>query len=313
MRLLRIALVAAIVSAGAATTAHGGLRERFAEKVAVAETDAPQVGAGQTLRYGGDPAQTITFWPVYPNGGPVTRPAPLIVFIHGGGWSRGTAATGTGKWKEAHLPDRGYAFASVDYRLVPQASVEDEAADVAHALASLLQQADQLGIDPRRIVLMGHSAGAHLVALVGTDERYLRSAGLTFGNVAGIVAIDGAGYDVPEQMRTGGRFMERMYSAAFGDDPARQRALSPTLRAQARPYANGKAPRFLLIHVQRPDGVRQAEALEAALRSAGAQVERDGFDGSGLMGHLTINRRLGDPAYPATPVVDRWLAVLFGP
>ena len=92
----------------------------------------------------------------------------------------------------------------------------------------------------------------------------------------------------------------------FGSDPERQKQLSPTLQA-ARP----NAPAFLVMHVQRADGVEQSEALAAALRKAGTPVEIDGFPGTGLRGHAEINRKLGEADYPATPVLDRWLARLF--
>ena len=272
------------------------------------EASAPAALPEKAIAYGPDPMQSLGFRPAVGAHGP----APLIVFVHGGGWSRGTRQNGTGRWKEAHFPSEGYAFASIDYRLVPGATVEDEAADVAHALKALLDRAAALGIDPGRVVLMGHSAGAQLVALVGTDERYLKGAGLSFAQLAGVIPIDGAAYDVPAQMRDGPAIMQRTYSAAFGTDSTRQRALSPTVAAAAHPFASGHAPHFLLVHVQRPDGVRQAEALEAALKAAGAPVERAAFDGAGLIGHLTVNRRLGDPAYPATGAVDQWLKRLLG-
>ncbi len=96
-------------------------------------------------------------------------------------------------------------------------------------------------------------------------------------------------------------------SLAFGADPARQKTLSPTMQA-----AVPNAVRFLLLHVQRPDGVRQSEGLEKALKAGGSQVERDGFAGEGLMGHMEINRRLGDPDYAATGALDKWLKGVFG-
>ena len=191
---------------------------------------------------------------------------------------------------------------------MPQARVEDEAADVAHALAALLARADELGIDRARVVLMGHSAGAHLVALVGTDPAYLKSAGLTLSDVAGIIPIDGAAYDVPQQMAEAGSFMSGTYTQAFGTDPARQRALSPMFHISD----SAVHPAFLLLHVQREDGIRQSTQLAAALRKAGAKVQVNSFEGTGLIGHLTINRKLGDPSYPATGVVDTWLKSLFG-
>lgn len=256
----------------------------------------------QTIAYGADPLQKLDFTPAQG----VKGQAPLVLFVHGGGWKRGDKDNATGRWKVPHYTGEGYAFASIDYRLVPDATVEQQAQDIADALAALLRRSKDLGIAPGKVVLMGHSAGAHLVALVGTDPQYLHKAGLSYRDVAGVIPIDGAAYDVATQMTESGRFMSATYEQAFGNDPVRQRALSPTMQA-----APPNAPAFLLLHVQRRDGVQQAEELEAALRKAGTPVERDGFDGQGLRGHMEINRSLGDPGYPATAVVDRWLAKLF--
>ena len=232
--------------------------------------------------------------------------APLVVFVHGGGWQRGSKDNGTGQWKAPHYTGLGYAFVSINYRLVPDATVEQQGADVAASLRTLIDNAARLGFDPTRIVIMGPSAGAHLVALVGTDETYLRGAGLSFANLDGVIPIDGAAYDVAQQMQDGPGMMKDTYVQAFGSNPARQRALSPTLHA-----ASPNAPAFLIIHVQRQDGVAQSIKLESALKQGGTRVQRQQFDGRGLRGHMQINRSLGDPAYPATPVVDAWLKWVF--
>ncbi|GLK43223.1 alpha/beta hydrolase [Novosphingobium sp. NRRL B-2648] len=261
----------------------------------------------ETLSYGTGALQTLDFWPGTQNGAARKKPSPLVVFVHGGGWKRGDKDSATGRYKVAHYTGEGYAFASVNYRLVPDATVEQQAQDVADALAALLKQADSLGIARGKVVLMGHSAGAHLVALVGTDPQYLRKAGLSYADIRGVIPIDGAAYDVAEQMQDAGRLMGATYRQAFGTEASRQRALSPTLQAAAP-----NAPQFLLLHVQRADGVGQAQELETALRKAGTQVEREGFPGRGLPGHMQINRELGNPDYAATGVVDRWLARVFG-
>ncbi len=227
----------------------------------------------------------------------------MIVFVHGGGWTRGDMRMMEGSAKLSHWHGLGYAVASLDYRLVPQVKVEDEAADVAEAVAFLRANSETLGFDARRIVLIGHSAGAHLVALLGTDPRWLNGAGVSIDDVRGIVPLDGAAYDVPRQLSIGAPLMQRTYAEAFGNDPERQKSLSPTLQA-ARP----NAPAFLILHVQRPDGFAQSEALAAALKKAGTPVTIEGFAGTGLMGHMEINRRLGEPDYPATQALDRWLA-----
>lgn len=288
---------------GAATVEAGPLRDRMRERMTQrmaerAEADKPE--GGTDMAYGTDPAQKLAFWKG------AGAKSPLILFVHGGGWRMGSKENATGKSKVAHLTGEGYALASIDYRLVPAATVEQQAGDVAAATAYVVRNADRLGIDPGRIVLMGHSAGAHLVALVGTDPAYLKAAGLPLTAVRGVVALDGAAYDVPAQMAEGPEMMQKIYQQAFGTDPARERALSPTLQAAAP-----NAPAFLILHVQREDGIRQSEALAAALRKAGTDVSVQGFDGQGLRGHMEINRRLGDSDYPATAALDGWLKQRF--
>lgn len=309
---LMISLATLALAAGAAApvaSAERGerLRERLKERIearrtAPAGAEAARTRPDRTLSYGSDRLQALDFY----RARNVTGPAPLVIFVHGGGWKRGSKDVAASRYAPAHYTGLGYHYASINYRLVPAATVEQQAGDVALALRALLDRAGELGIDRRRVVLTGHSAGAHLVALVGTDEQYLRGAGLSFADLAGVMPNDGAAYDVPAQIATGGRLMQDTYAQAFGADPARQRALSPTHQAAAP-----NAPAFLLIHVERPDGVAQNKALEAALRAGGTRVERRVFPGTGLQGHAEINRQLGNPDYAATPVVDAWLRQVF--
>ena len=146
------------------------------------------------------------------------------------------------------------------------------------------------------------------MALVGTDPQYLAAAGMALSDLRGIIALDGAGYDVARQMVDSGRLMRATYLAAFGTDAARQRQLSPTLQAAAP-----NAPAFLLAHVDRADGKTQAEALGAALRQAGTPVQVASVAGKGLRGHMEINRLLGNADYQGTAVVDGWLRALLQP
>lgn len=248
--------------------------------------------------YGAAPLQKLDFWRAG-----ASQPVPLIVFVHGGGWKRGDKSNATGMEKVTHWGAAGYAFASINYRLVPDATIEQEAADVAASIAWLRAHAATMGIDPSRIVLMGHSAGAHLVALIGTDPQYLAAAGMALSDVRGVIAMDGAAYDVARQIGAAGPLMRRTYAEAFGSDPARQRALSPTLQAAAP-----NAPAFLLIHIDRDDGRTQTEALGAALAQAGTPAQVEGVGGTGLRGHMDLNTGLGSAGAPATALVDAWLA-----
>lgn len=258
-------------------------------------------GAVRTLSYGPDKLQALDFYAA-----PGRAQAPLVVFVHGGGWKRGDKNMMRGSDKLKDWQSKGYAVASLNYRLVPEARVEDQAADVAAGLAALLKQAPRLGFDPRKVVLVGHSAGAHLVALVGTDPQWLRAAGLGMNAVRGVIALDGAGYYVPSQMGKNEAVLGDTYEQAFGTDPARQEALSPTAQA-----GSPNAPAFLLLYVQRADSQAQSEGLAKGLRAAGTPVDIQQVAGRGLKGHMEINRRLGDPAYPATPIVEDWLTRIF--
>ena len=238
---------------------------------------SPRGTAPQELAYGSDPLQRGDFWR-----GTQTA-APLVLFVHGGGWKRGDKAMMKSSAGLSHWQALGYAVASINYRLVPSATVEQQAQDVADAVSALKREAGELGFDKSRIVLVGHSAGAHLVALVGTDPAYLRAAGLSYSDIAGIVLLDGASYDAAAQMDANPRLMGDTYRQAFGTDPERQHALSPTHHA-----AVPNAQAFLILHVQRRDGIAQAQGLAHALEQAGTPVRIEGFAGRGLRGHAAI-------------------------
>ena len=270
------------------------LRERLTDRKEKSDT----AKGAEELAYGKDPLQKLDYWK------PEKAGSPLVVFVHGGGWKRGDKKAT--ELKPSHYLAEGYAFASLNYRLVPTNTVEEQAQDVATALAFLMKQAGDLGFDKTKVVLMGHSAGAHLSALVGTDMSYLKNAGLNSKSLRGIIPLDGACYDVPKQVADGGDMMHETYLQAFGNEQARQLALSPIHHANAP-----NSPAFLILHVQRIDGTKQSLALCDALKKAGTNAEVQGFDGFGLKGHAEINRSLGDPDYPATPVVDEWLKRVF--
>ncbi|WP_409456271.1 alpha/beta hydrolase [Sphingomonas sp. J315] len=301
LRLIALLGGAALLTAQAADAQR--LRERIAERMAAGGATAPATGMVEHA-YGRDALQKLDFWAAKDS----ARPAPIVIFVHGGGWKRGDKRNATGADKVTHYLGQGYAVASVNYRLVPAAKVEDQAADVAAAFAWLRTNAAKLGIDPKRMVLMGHSAGAHLVALVGTDPAYARAAGFALSDIKGVIPLDGAAYDVAAQMADGPGIMQDTYAQAFGSDPARQKSLSPTAHADGP-----NAPAFLILHVDREDGKRQSEALGAALRKAGTPAQVTRMAGRGLIGHMEINRKLGQAGYPATPVVDAWLKTRFQP
>ena len=224
----------------------------------------------------------------------------MLLFVHGGGWSIGDkahAAPDKARWANS----KGWAFASANYRLVPQATVEQQAADIASAIAWLRTSAAREGLDPDRIVLMGHSAGAHLVALVGTDPQFLRAAGVPMGSVKGVILLDGAGYDIAPQANSRLNPVKPMYDAAFGTDPKRQAALSPTLQAAAP-----NVGRWLILPIERrPDSKSQSNGLAEALNRSGASATVVAVPGES---HGSLNKGLGEAGDFATQRIEPFLA-----
>jgi acetyl esterase/lipase len=205
--------------------------------------------------------------------------------------------------KPQHFKEAGYVFASAGYRLLPDAPVESQAADLGAALKALRAQAETGGFDPDTIVLMGHSAGAHLAALVASDPQY---AGEAFGAIRGVVLLDGAGYDVMTAAATPTMELPTLYKDVFGTDPARQKALSPIT------HVGGKdAPHWLALYVaERPGSKMQSEALMGALAKAGKDASAVAITGTD---HGRMNRELGTEAGKAqTEAVDAFLKRVLG-
>lgn len=260
-----------------------------------AERAGPLPAGWREEAYGSDPRQKLE-WVMPTN---VKSKAPILLYVHGGGWSIGDKRMDAAD-KGRHFTGQGWAFASTNYRLVPQATVEQQAADVASAIALLRQKP---GLDPDKVVIMGHSAGAHLAALVSSDQTYLKAAGVPLSAVKGVVLLDGAGYDVAVQLKDARNRAKSMYVQAFGTDPKRQAALSPITHAAAPNAGN-----WLILPVaRRQDARAQSDALAAALRAAGTPVRVVPQEGKT---HMTLNRELGDVGDPSTAVVDAFLKSL---
>ena len=186
LTLLLVLICFSGTSLPAQTLLKDRIREKISERRGEGKIPASLISAGAVeMSYGSHALQKLDFWKSSTPG------APLVIYVHGGGWKRGDKLGATGT-KDEHYVDQGYAFASINYRLVPTNTVEEQAQDVADAVAYLVKKGGELGFDGNRVALMGHSAGAHLVALVGTDLGYLEKAGLSGNALRGIIPLDGA-------------------------------------------------------------------------------------------------------------------------
>lgn len=263
-----------------------GRRGRQGEAQIERRSDHPHT----TIAYG---ANTLQALDIYDN---PDATGPILAFVHGGGWRRGDKAI-------VHsLPDyaerHNLTLASIGYRLVPEVTARQQAEDVAAAVATIRRTY------PRRpIVLVGHSAGAHLVALVGVDPIYLGAQGLAPSDLAAVMPLDGAGYDATEPRMPGpiGQQLEEIYEAAFGDQRAE---LSPILRVR-----RGQAyPPFLIFHIEsRQDATRQSRRLAEALVAAGGRAEVVVAPGDT---HGDINAEFGQPGDAEGERAARFIATL---
>lgn len=119
---------------------------------------------------------------------------PLVVNIHGGGWTSGNRQDSTFNW----LLDHGYAVASISYRLTHVASHPAQIHDCKGAVRWLRANASRFGYDPQNIVVGGSSAGGHLAVLLGTTGGVEALEGTVGGNlhhssrVKGIIDFYGA-------------------------------------------------------------------------------------------------------------------------
>ncbi|MBE2211764.1 MAG: alpha/beta hydrolase [Xanthomonadaceae bacterium] len=220
--------------------------------------------------------------------------APILVMVHGGGWRRGDKASpGVVGDKVAYWLGQGFVFVSVNYRLLPDADPLLQARDVATALASVQARAPQWRADPNRIVLMGHSAGAHLVTLLGASPSLLRQAGASAPR--GVIALDSAAMDVPELMNK--PRLPDLYRNAFGTDPRYWVSASPYHQ-----LGPASLPMLVICSSQRADACPQGRALAKKARGLGVPIEVLPQD----LAHGDINKQLGKPsAY--TRAVSAWI------
>ncbi len=257
--------------------------------VFVDDTIAGVVVAGD-VAYGADTAQRLDVY--RPATAPAT-PSPIIVMAHGGGWRRGDKrARGVVQHKvEAWVP-KGLVFVSVNYRMDPPRP-DVEADDVAAATAFVQAHAGEWGGDPARVLLMGHSAGAHLVTLVVVDHAIADAAGMK--PVVGVVSLDSGSIDVVANMS---RKHFGLYDIAFGTDPAYWAKVSPMHRLSSK-----SAPIMVVCSKSRLDACPQGRRLAEKAAPLGGRVEVYPVD----LGHGGINLELGQ-ASAYTSAVEAFMA-----
>lgn len=256
---------------------------------------------GQTVRRDvpyADPALERQVLDIYAPDG--AKNLPVVFWIHGGGWQTGDKSSV--QLKPQAFVERGFVFVSTNYRLLPNVEMGDIIRDVAKSIGWVHRHIAEYGGDPDRLLVMGHSAGAQLAAIVCVDERYLKAEGVSLNSIKGCVPVDGDTYDVPAIIETAetrrrvhhqpqAKFGHR---EKFGNDPARHQDFSAVTHIAPN---KGIPPFFILYVSSHPDTSAQAERLNAVLSEAGISSKLFGVRETT---HTQINANLGQPDDAAT-------------
>ena len=244
---------------------------------------------------------------------------PLVLLVHGGTW-----ASGDKKNFESNIVpwwiEHGYVAVPVNFRLAskfretPVVKPRDQVHDLAAALSWLMNHAEEYKIATDQILLFGYSSGAHLVALLGTDERILREVGLKETQLAGVISLDVHAYDIPYALTLmKGSVVERnirIIKHLFGQTTAEQQFSSPIH------YVEGWAAPALVVsvdadpHQEGSHGYLVSKAAQryvAALQNAGHQAEA--FHDSNET-HSSLVLGFGKPGDQVTDRVKRFLKTL---
>ena len=233
---------------------------------------------------------------------------PVVFWIHGGGWQTGDKSSV--QLKPQAFVDKGFVFVSTNYRLLPDVEMATIFRDIARSIHWVHDHIAEHGGDPNRLLVMGHSAGAQLAALISIDDRYLKAEGLSLSIIKGCVPVDGDTFDVPAIIETAEtrRRAHGMpppkfgHREKFGNDPEKHRDYSAVTHV-----AKGKGiPPFLVLHVaEHPDTSAQAQRLGNVLKEAGVPVR---VFGGRETTHTKINADLGVEGDPATKALFEFVA-----
>lgn len=221
---------------------------------------------------------------------------PVIVWIHGGGWKAGDK--GSLQKKPKALVEKGFVLVSLNYRFMPAVTVKDMMGDLAKGMRWVREHVAEHRGDPERIVVMGHSAGAHLAALLCTDDRYLKAAGVPMNCLKGCVPLDVSAYDIPKRIQDIDDGISSTFKTVFGKDEASQRELSPVFHIAKDKHI----PPFLILHVaSREDTKAQAHWLAGKLAEGSIAARVVAAEGKT---HGTISTDLGGTDDP--PTLELW-------
>lgn len=210
---------------------------------------------------------------------------PVVVFWYGGSWQSGSR--GAYRFVGAALAERGCVTVLPDYRLYPAVRFPEFLDDAALTVKWVQEHAQEFGGDPRHVVLMGHSAGAHIAAFIALKPELLQKVGAHPDWIAGLVGLAG-----PYALAPNTRTLHTIFGA-------------PYTEADWQPYrfVTPRAPPTFIAHGLDDTvvSVRQAEQLRDALRRNNVSVVAELYADKG---HADMVAALSVPARHRAPVLD---------
>jgi arylformamidase len=239
---------------------------------------------------------------------PGAKNLPVVFWIHGGGWQSGDKTMVALKPKA--FTEAGFIFVSINHRLLPTAEMGAITKDVGNALGWVHKNIAEYGGDPARLLVMGHSSGGQLAALMCTDDRYAKTEGFPLTIIRGCVPVDADTFDIPaiiEVAETRARAHQLPlptygHRQKFGNDPVKHRDFS----AVTHVAPNKGIPRFLILHIAgHPDTGAQARRMANVLEAAGIPVK---VVAGRETTHASINDNIGAPNDPVTKELFAFVA-----
>ena len=220
---------------------------------------------------------------------------PILIYTHGGSWHSGSKDNRVENKKEGLIGTRDYVLISIGYRSGYETNWQGQANDIGHAITWVYNNATAIGGDQQNIFVLGHSSGAHMTALVATDE--------TFGVreiVKGIVLLDSGDYDVVDGYNNCSIESCDKYGA-FWDN---YNLISMSNGSPVNHAGDDTAAPTILIHRNTPFKLNQANFLNSAIHAGGqTRVEQYGTNDS----HEAINTNIGAAGYSYTTQVSDFL------
>lgn len=223
-----------------------------------------------------------------------TANAPIIFMVHGGAWMVGDKKNQSVVENKVNywVKQRGYILVSINYPMLPSTPVNSQLKEIAKALGVIQSKCDSWGGDKNRVILMGHSAGAHLIAMIASSSSLYSQYGITQPIAA--IFLDSAVMDTPNLMN---KKHLHLYDRAFGNNSEYWQSLSPFHQLK-----NKRMPLLAVCSTKRDEACPQSKSFLDKAKSFGTKtllVQEE-------MSHKDINLLLGEePTY--TKIIDDFL------